>query len=311
MPANQPLVAIIVLNWNGLDDTIECLDSLEKLDYPNRRIIVVDNASSGDDVQRLEQRFGDRILIVRNQQNEGYAQGNNRGMDAAEQFRPDFFWVLNNDLTVEPTSLSELVSYSENHPRTGIIGSFIGYWNSPNIYCLGGGTINLWTGIDRMHGAGQHRSRANVPKRFDYISGAAFFLRADVYRQLGGFDPDYFLYSEEADLSRRATRAGWRTGYAPTSIVYHKFARSTGAYSPTYVYYFLRNKLVFMKKNARWWHWLTFWPVFFGYYCLGFLWRTRQRTGRIPGRIVLQSLRDFLAGRLGRQPIRSAVTGAK
>ncbi|MFH1171402.1 MAG: glycosyltransferase family 2 protein [bacterium] len=280
-----PPVAIIVVNWNGADDTIACVTSLQSLAYPNYKIIVVDNASTDDSAERIEQRFGSAIDLIRNPINDGYAQGNNVGIaHALQKYAPSFFWVLNNDATVEPGTLPALIERATKPDTPGLVGSLIRYSDSETVYCLGGGILNTWTGIDRLLGAKLPLAKAYTPSHLSYVAGCSLFLSARVYSATGGFDPDYFLYSEEADLCLRATRAGFRIAYAPAAIVHHQSSKSTGYYSTTYIYYFLRNKLVFMKKNAAPWQYPTYLLVFFFYYCLGFLWKAWSLTRLPPSR---------------------------
>lgn len=299
---DRPTVAIIVLNWNAADDTIECVTSLLNLINKNRRIIIVDNASRGDDITRFERHFGDTVDIVRTTENLGYAGGNNVGIQwARRKYDPHYYWVLNNDTTVEPNTLDHLLQRAKQGPRADIIGSRIQYWHSTSIYCLGGGTINFWTGIDRLWGARQDLQNAFQPPRFSYISGCSLFFSRPVRETLQGFDDQFFLYSEEADFCTRAKHKGFQMGYAPSAVVHHKASLSTGYQSSSYVYYFLRNKLFFMKKHASWLQWITFLPSFLVVYCGGFILLAIRR-GKLPHfQSVFAALRDFATGRFGRR----------
>ena len=119
----EPKVSIIILNWNGLDDTIECLESLQKITYPNYEVIVVDNGSRGNDAQVLREKFGDYIELIQNDKNYGYTGGNNIGIRyALHNSSWDYFLVLNNDTVVESGFLTELVNIAESAPSSGIAG---------------------------------------------------------------------------------------------------------------------------------------------------------------------------------------------
>lgn len=301
---DSPKVAIIILNWNGAQDTIECIDSLLGLTYPDFRVIVVDNASPEDDVQMLRKRYGTKIDIIRNEKNEGYAEGNNIGIRFARQrYHPEFVWILNNDTAVERNTLDLLVG-GALRDNLDIIGATVRNYGSDTIYCLGGGVINFWTGIDRLWGARKPSRTPIRPTRFSYIAGCSMLIKAKMFDTAGYFDPNYFLYSEEADFCTRVMKQGGRLGYVPEAVVHHKPSRSTGHLSPSYVYYFLRNKLLFMKKNARWWNWITFAPVWIFAYCVGFGWAYWRKNHRSGARIILQSATDFMRGRFGAQFIR-------
>lgn len=300
----NPLVAIILINWNGLNDTIECILSLQQQRYRSFRVVVVDNASTGNDLEQLRKRFGDTIVLLPNPQNDGFALGNNHGIEYAKNhFSPDYYWLLNNDTVVEPATLEALVQHANIHPHDGIIGSFIRYWGADRIYCLGGASFNQWTGIDKLYGAKLPLQRSFTPQRFSYISGCSMFLASRVLHDVKGFDPDYFLYSEEADFCFRARQYGHLLCYEPQSIVDHKVAQSSQYLSETYVYYFLRNKLLYMRKNTSWWHWPVYILVFFVYYCGGFLLLSFLHRRRPRLRVMMQALFDFFAHRWGRQEI--------
>jgi len=118
---SPPKVCIIVLNWNGLSDTVECLESLRKLGYSNYGVIVVDNASKGDDVEVLKQRYGGYVYLIKNDRNYGFAEGNNIGIRyALGNLKPDYYFLLNNDTVVAPDVLDELVAVGERDDRIGV-----------------------------------------------------------------------------------------------------------------------------------------------------------------------------------------------
>ena len=118
---NQPKVSIIILNWNGLQDTIACLESLQKVTYPNCAITVVDNGSKGDDVQILRDRYGNHVHIVANDNNYGFSEGNNIGIRASLHQEADYLLLLNNDTVVAPNFLAELVQAAVDHNDTCIV----------------------------------------------------------------------------------------------------------------------------------------------------------------------------------------------
>jgi len=139
-----PHVSIIILNWNGKEDTIKCLQSLRKTRYSNYEIVVVDNGSTGDDVKVLGEIFGDYIHIIKNDRNYEFAEGNNIGMRYALKKDTDYILLLNNDTVVDPEFLTELVTMAESDPRFGILGSKIYFYDNPNKIWFAGGNISLW-----------------------------------------------------------------------------------------------------------------------------------------------------------------------
>lgn len=298
-------VSIVILNWNGLDDTIQLIDSLFKQTHKNFNITVVDNASTGDDVEVLKKTFNQKIHILKNKENFGFAEGNNIGIRyALKEHHPEYVWLLNNDAIVDENALLELIDFAKKNTGFSVIGSRIVKWGTTQLYCAGGGTLNSWTGIDRLWGAGQPQSRMLLPDRLSYISGTSMFIRSDFFSKVGFFDPDYFLYNEEADLCTRAVRKGALLGYCPNSTVYHKVSQSSGYHSPVYIYYFLRNKLIFLSKNGRLWQYPTYFCAHILYYCLGFLVLGifRQHKNNLP--IIWQAWSDFIRKRWSYQPVK-------
>jgi GT2 family glycosyltransferase len=263
---------------------------------------VVDNGSDAGEIERLRPALPPNAEVTVSSINLGYAGGNNLGIaHLREHYDPDYYWILNNDTTVDPGAAAALVDYAEAHPRVGAVGATILYPDGRTVYCLGGGTVNRWTAFDRLMGAGRNRERPAAAPHLDYISGASIVLTRNAVAATNGFDPDYFLYSEEADLCFRLKRAGLGLGYAPDAVVFHRAASSTVYHSPTYVYYFLRGKLRYQLRWARPWHWVTSAPCIVGIYALGFLWRAARGGRPLPLRPILQAFADAARGRWGRR----------
>ncbi len=290
-------VAIIVLNWNGADDTITCVQSLQRLTYPTIRIYIVDNHSSGDDVLRFREQFGDTVTIVENSNNEGYAGGNNRGLSYARNEQDyDYYWILNNDTRVMPDALSAMVTVAETG-HCGLVGSHINYWESEDTYCEIGGRYNKWTGIDRLH-----HNRLQT-EQLDYISGCSLLISRKAYQETKGFDKRFFLYNEEVDLCLRAQQQGIRLGRAFDSRVEHHSAKTTGYFSNTYFYYFLRNKILLFKKHSRWYHYPSFILAYLFYYCAGMTLRYTLKNKKFPVHLLYRVAHDVFHQRWSKQRV--------
>lgn len=254
----QPRVAIILLNWNGIDDTLECIASLERLDFPSYRIIVVDNASRVDPSDQLADRTN--VIVVRNNANLGFAMGNNVGIRRAAKLGAQYCWILNNDTEVEPDSLRKLVDRLDADQTFGAVTNLILYSADRSLVWFAGGIFDRHIPAHR----GFFTQRESIPVGTDteYLSGCSFLAHTDILTRIGGFDERYFCYVEDIDISMRMLHAGMRIGYVPDAVVYHKVSRSTGtgAYSPAKLYYKHRNMLYFYGKfhhpseaRRRWW----------------------------------------------------------
>ena len=243
-------VAIIILNWNGLGDTIECLESLRRITYPSCKIVVVDNGSKGNDASILEEKYGKAVHIIRSKTNMGVAGGCNMGIRWALKTDATHILFLNNDTTVERRFLDELVEVANSDQKIAVVGPKIYYSEDPHRIATVGGTVNFWTGNAPLVGrATIDRGEFEDVREVDYVSGCALLIKKEVIGRIGMFDEDYFAYYEETDLCTRARRSGYKAVVAPKSVIWHKGGRSdkSGEIS---LYFMTRNRFLFMKKNA-------------------------------------------------------------
>ena len=257
---NYPKVSIIILNWNGLKDTIECLDSLKKIIYPNYEVIVVDNGSKGNDANVLEEKYKDYIGIIRNKENLGFAGGNNVGIRRAIKRGADFVLLLNNDTIVEPDFLDELVKIAEKDEKTAIIGSIIFDYYTEKI-------VFTNAKIDRKLKMERKIDYLNSDKDWwesEGVSGASMMLKVEHLLKHSLFlDESLFLYCEESDLCGRTRRNGLKIVMAGRAKVYHKEGKSSGgAISPITVYYILRNRILLANKHLKLNNKIIFWTFF-------------------------------------------------
>jgi GT2 family glycosyltransferase len=243
----SPLVWVVVLNWNGLEDTLECLGSLSRLCYPNVQIVVVDNGSRANDVDRIRELFS-HALVLRNPENLGYAGGNNTGIRLALRNGADYVWLLNNDTVVDPECLTQLIAVGETHPRVGLLSPVIYDYDRPrNVqFC---GTILDWRAQRQI----TLTSLADRGIRADTapltLWGTALLLRRTLAEAIGLFDERYFAYHEDLDYSVRAIKAGFDTRLVPEAAVFHKSGRSLGTDSPLKEYLVVRNWYMLWRSH--------------------------------------------------------------
>ncbi len=263
--ARAPLVYVVILNYNGPDLTLSCADSVLKIHYPNFRVVVVDNASTDDSLARFREAFTDpRIEVLANGKNEGYAGGNDRGIELALARGAEYVFILNNDTIADPGCLAPLVDAMEADPHLGICGcqiTDIGRESSPNL----GHRISLYTGaVAGWH----HAAPPAAPAAVDFVCGAAIMIRGRVARQLGGFDSKFFLFSEDADICFRARRAGHRACFIPGPGVRHWMGKTTGApwARPLVGFFSLRNRAWLVRRHGRLRHRFVFGLFAFVYF---------------------------------------------
>jgi len=246
----EPNVAIIILNWNRFRDTAECLESVFKIRYSNYSVVVVDNGSVDDSAAGIEKAF-DRVTLIRNKDNLGYAEGNNVGILHALERGADYIWLLNNDTVVDPDALIAMVELAERDRGIGILGSKIYYFDQPEVLWFAGATIDWHRAISPHIGRLENDiGQYDLATEVDRVTGCSMLVRREVFEKIGMFDEKFFLYDEEVDLCVRARKKGIRNYYVPKSVVYHKISVSSGENSvPIYAYYNTRNFLYLIRKN--------------------------------------------------------------
>lgn len=255
----EPRVAVIVVNWNGRDVTLDCLDSLADASYPNAEIIVVDNASSDGSVEAIRTRFP-QVTLLAMPDNLRFAGGNNAGMREALSRGADMVLLLNNDTVVHPEFLTHMVARMEAHPSCGMVAPKILYHDRPDTIWFAGGEISMWTGTMKHIGIREtDRGQYDTAREISYASGCCVLVRADVIRAIGMLDESYHMYTEDADWSMRVRRAGYAVIYEPAARVWHKVSVSVGGHLSRFK---MKNKFAsnmrFFWRYAGWHQRLVF-----------------------------------------------------
>ncbi len=244
-----PLVSIITINYNHSETTMELIESLSHISYPNIEIIVVDNASPNDDPKRIKEKYP-RIVLVESIVNYGFAGGNNLGIMRA---RGEYILLLNNDTEVEPDFLEPLVKKFQNNPEIGAISPKIRYFNKKDTFQYAGFTeINNWTVRNKTIGEDEKDiGQYDFDRETAYAHGAAMMIPMDIIKKVGMMSYEFFLYYEEADWCLRIRNAGYKIFYVHNSIVFHKVSVTTGNNSQLKTHYLTRNRIVFMRRNIH------------------------------------------------------------
>ena len=243
-------VSIVILNWNGKNDTNECLYSLKNINYKNYEIIVIDNGSTDGSVQFLKREY-QNIILIENKRNLGFTGGNNVGIKRALKNGAKYVVLLNNDTIVDKDVIKEMINIYAINPNIGLIGPKVLYYDDPaKIWCAGG-HYSKFLGKGKMYGhqAKMKTSFSNIEK-VDWISFCVVMIKAEVFENIGLLDNDFFFTSEDLDFCRRAVRKGFICMYTPKAIVRHKISKDSGGLDgPFNIYYQVRNTLLFYKKN--------------------------------------------------------------
>lgn len=257
-------VSLVILNWERINDTLECLESVGKLNTDGfiLNTIVVDNASTDDSLERLKKTKG--IDLILSKSNLGFTGGNNLGIKKALENGAGYIIILNNDTILDKDSITQLVKEMLNDSTIGVM--------SPKIYFAKGfeykkqkykesdlGKVIWYAGgiIDWKNVYGVTRGVDEIDngqfekiEETDFATGTCLILSRKAIEMVGMFDENYNLYYEDTDLSQRIRKAGFKVMFNPKAIIWHKVAQSSGIGSKLNDYYISRNRLMFGMKYA-------------------------------------------------------------
>lgn len=294
-------VAIIVLNWNGLADTLACLTSLQQLDYPAYEVIVVDNGSTDHSAEAIRAAHP-WVTLIETGENLGYVGGNNRGLAYARQTAADYGLLLNNDTEVSPNFLQFLVEAAEQDPAVGIVGPTIYYFDEPEVIWSAGGSIDWQQGDTAMIGLNQvdQGQFGPSPRPVQFVTGCALLIKMGIVNQVGLLDDRFFAYYEETEWCVRASRAGFKVLHVPQAKIWHKISLAAREASPQVHYYMTRNRLLFLKLSQAG---LASWVyILFTYSRILLSWSLKPKwRHKAPQRqAMVRAILDYGRGRFGK-----------
>lgn len=235
--SDRPLVYVVVLTWNHKEDMLECVGSACQMDYPNYRVVVVDNGSTDGGPEELRERFPD-VELVANAENVGIARGYNTGMRYAVEHGADYVFILNNDTTMDRRLLHELSRAGEEDSRRGILMPKVYYYGSDDKIWSAGARKRFFPPGVVFIGLNQEDGPPyDISREIEYAPSCGLLIRRRAIEEVGYFDAGYFMYYDDWDYCERMRRGGYRIYYVPSAKMWHKVSLSTqrGA------------------KAARWW----------------------------------------------------------
>ncbi len=245
---SDPLVVIIILNWNNTSETINCIESVNSLKYSNFKVIVIDNASFPNPIEQLHKEYPD-IEIIQNKKNYGYTGGNNIGIKRALELGAKFIWLLNNDAIVEENCLDALIREATNDPQIGLVSPVICAVDNKDylIYC--GSFID--TSNQKRESTNNlemlYEWRLSKSKRI-MLWGTALLLSRTLVERIGLLDDNFFAYYEDMDYSLRSINAGFKDLIVVNAKIFHQ-NMNAGLRKPHYYYYMTRNEYYFWMKH--------------------------------------------------------------
>lgn len=282
MEDKQPSVAIIIVNYNGIEDTIECIKSLNKINYYNYKTFVIENNSTQKPTKDQIDYLNEHAVYIESGENLGFSGGNNIGIRKALENGFDYVLLLNNDTTVEPNFLNILIDAAKEKTDVGIVGGKIVFYSKQSYLWYGGGYLN------EKFGGGSHErwNELNSPdtgevREVTFITGCLMLIPIAVFKKVGLLSEEYFLYAEDTDFCYKVMQAGYKLWFCENTLIYHKVSSSTGATSAMTQYYMVRNVLHLTKKYRTDYH-------------------------KVNARFTYQIVKDVIRGRKQFAPVRCA-----
>lgn len=246
----QPSVWCIVLAYNGVDLTLECLRSLAVQDYPNLHVLVLDNAST-DGTPEIVRSQAPAVEVLEAGENLGYAGGNNLGMRHALARGADLLFLVNNDTRLDPHCVSALVQEVQRSPQCGAVGPMVYTWDNWETISSAGGEI-AWKAADAINvGAGEVDQGQYPARTVDFVNGCGIMVTRWATEVAGLIDERFFMYWEETDWCLRIQAAGLVVRFQPTAKMQHAAPLTWQSQSPATLYYMGRNRLLFFMRHTR------------------------------------------------------------
>ncbi|HED05971.1 MAG TPA: glycosyltransferase family 2 protein [Ignavibacteria bacterium] len=296
-------VSIILLNYNGAKDTIECIESLEKITYKNFEIIVVDNNSDENDKKLLEGAIKkENVSVIYNDSNLGFSGGNNIGINKAINGDSDFVLLLNNDTVVDPDFLEHLLEIFNKNKNSGIAAPQINYYDEPGKVWSEGGKVSKIRGSGFAYSERMDNNKNIDDTKVGFVSGCCMLIKNDVFEDVGLFDDNFFLYVEDTDFCFRTNQLGYKIYITHKSKIYHKVNQTTAKENLTLpIYYNTRNRLYFAKKHFGLIYYCVLTYLFFTFVVKCSFWIFTNQTQKV--KVVIKAFSDFLKGKMGKTNI--------
>lgn len=297
-PEQRPRVAAVVLTWNDVDLTRNCLQSLRECAYEPFEVVVVDNGSDFPVVPVIEEEFPE-VDVVALPENTGFTGGCNRGMERALELGADYVFLLNNDTLVDKDAAGALVAALEERPDVGMASALLLNPETPPTVQSFTGTVQLdraW--LERPHGGQPLTDEFRVVAETEFASACAVCFPARTLRDVGMFDEALFTNWEDYDLCARIRRAGLKIIVVGTAEVRHRRHQTTGELSPFISYFSIRNRLICLRRYATLGGFVRNSPFIFKSLLWGIRGRMRGNRHSIPA--YLKGIWHFLIGVRGK-----------
>lgn len=269
-----PKVSIILLNYNGAKDTIDCLKSLTNISYGNYNIVIVDNLSTDDSIIEIEaylssngsdytmasssdealknEELHAKLTVLKTDHNGGYGYGNNVGIKFALAHGADYVLIINNDTVVEPDFLNPMVMLCEEDGNIGIVSGKIYFYDKPDVIWFNGGKYYPYTAKVVHVNFNEKETGQKPPEDITFISGCLWLIPGKIIDRVGLINEEYFMYVEDLEFCCRVLRESFSLRVCEESIIYHKVGGSSGGHLSEFsIYWTSRNHCKLIKSEQE------------------------------------------------------------
>ncbi len=248
-----PSILAIILNWNGFDDTVACIQSLKESTLQLSSILLLDQASPDDSGKKLEQLYqlDKQVMVILNDKNYGFSGGVNIGIRRALEMGADFVFLINNDTIVDKDCVSLLYDTIKDDLKVAVVGPSILYYSKPNIIWQAGGYFSkLKMGVIVPSKNMTLSALSQEVAQVSFLTGCALMIRKETFEQVGYLDTSYFFYMEDVDFSLRVTNSGLRMCYNPIAKVWHKIDDiAVDRTTPFVLFHIAKSNVIMLRKR--------------------------------------------------------------
>lgn len=285
-------LAVILVNYNGLDDSIECIESIKKSSCNDEiTVVFVDNSSKVNEAEIIKKQFDD-VVTIRSEENGGFSAGNNIGIKYAIRAGFEYIMLLNNDTIIDAQMIARLQEKCEKNTVT--VPQML-YYAEPDKIWYGGGEINRWTG-NAKHKYMNQSNNSEKDEIVTFATGCCMMIHVETLKTVGLLDESYFMYCEDTEFCIRLAQKGIKIKYIPLAKLWHKVSKSTGGSESSFsLYYITRNRLEYLKKYKESFYWTAYPFSLVSRYIR--MWQCKDAKKR---KAYRDAIRDARAGMTGR-----------
>lgn len=257
-----PKVIVITINYNQNQYTLDCIQSILKSDYPNYKVLLVDNGSEQENVKKLGEKINNKVNLQKINPNRGYVGGINYGLEEGRKLNPDYFLIMNNDTIIDSRAISVLVNTCETYNNKAIVTGKVYHYDEPKkIQDIGYACANKITLTYKRLGHNQiDQGQYDKVSERDMLDDVFWLFPTQLYNEIGEYSKYFWVNAEQADYALRAKMTGYKLVFTPYAKLWHKGSVSIGGrdYNPKLAYWNVQSSLILRFLHLKKKHFIIF-----------------------------------------------------